>query len=134
MTPTLLISLVVGGVTAVVVLTLALGWSATAEIADPDAARALLADDFPDFRPEEVVLSDDRHAALLAGGEAVGAVFVLGDRTVTRLLRGEAIRAVRDDGVGVVIELNDPTRPRLSVPLADAGARRSWLARLERAR
>jgi len=128
----LLAALVVGGVTAVVALTVLLGWSASATL-DATAARARFLLDFPDARIVELRLGDEGRAALLQLDDpigSVGLVAVLGDRTFTRRLTGAGVRRVLEDDAGLTIHLRDTGAPSLRVGVSDPAARGAWRARL----
>lgn len=130
----LLAALVVGGVTLVVALTAAFGWTAGATL-DPSGARARYLEDFPDDRILDLRLGDARRAALLDVGDAVGVVAVLGDRALTRRLTARELRSVTEDtgeGAGLVLRLRDLGAPRLRVAVADPAERQAWRDRLER--
>lgn len=133
MDPAVLAAVVLVGVAAVVALTVLLGWSTPAELTADQAAELYL-EDHPELSREglEVVVAGDRSAALVwpGPGAPVGAVFVLGDRAVTRRLSPELIRRIEPTAGGLVIRLRDYTRPVLRVPLGDAATRELWRTRL----
>ncbi|WP_269716436.1 hypothetical protein [Caulobacter sp. NIBR2454] len=61
---------------------------------DEAAARAILADDFPDITPENIWIADDGRGAVARAGEQALVLFQLGDSYVARLV------AWRDDFIG----------------------------------
>ncbi len=125
----LLLPLVVGGVALTVGLTHLLGGSTPAALS-VEAITDLLALDLPDAVVDEVLLADDRRAALVTLRSGHAAVLVLGDRLVSRLLPA-GLRAEATER-GLRLRLPDPGCPRIDVALSDSARRQEWLDRLRR--
>lgn len=70
---------------------------------DEAAARALLADDFPDINPEQVWIADNGRGAVARAGDHALVLFRLGDSYVARLVawRDEFVGAARWPPKGV---------------------------------
>ena len=134
--PTVLVPLVVGGVSFVVALTWWVGWSEPTEIPSAQAAEARYRHDFPDDAVRDVVLADDRRAALLwvqprgGAGPRFGAVTVLGHHLVVRRLAREQIRALDEGDDGLRLQVRDFGGPSLSITLSDPEVRTTWRDRL----
>lgn len=126
----LLLGIVVGGVSAVVLLAHLTGGSETARIASADAALDRFRLDHPDTAPRSILITDDQRGALLELDDGVGVVTVLGDKTLTRLLTPSSLRRVTADERGLHLRLRDPAAPRLDLALGDLHQRATWLARL----
>ncbi|MXU64938.1 hypothetical protein [Oceanomicrobium pacificus] len=128
MSLTLLLPLVIFGITLIVVIVHALGWSSPRAFADEkDAARAWLRE-FPDDPPQAVDLSTDRrHALLRLPGGGAGIVWSFGQDSVARRL-GPGLK-LSETETGIDIRPADFTAPRMSVALDAAGATR-WQAQL----
>lgn len=111
-----------------VVVSLALGQAAEARL-DEAAARDAFAVDHPDSVVLSVTVGTDGRAALLQLEDgAVGTVFVLGDRFVTRRLTA-SLTAGWSAERGLQLHAADPKAPRLLVPL-DADVGLQWVSRL----
>ena len=124
----LLLGIVLGGVSTVVVLSWALGQAEEARL-DEDAARAAFAVDHPDCAVRDVTVGTDGRGALLQLEDGtVGAVFVLGDRYVTRRIC-TSLQAGWSPERGLQLHAADPKAPRLRVAM-DADAGWHWVSRL----
>lgn len=111
-----------------VVLSWAVGQAAEARL-DEAAAREAFAVDHPDSVVLSVTMGTDGRAALLQLGDGtVGAVFVLGDRFVTRWLTAPLTAGWSPQG-GLRLYAADPKAPRLLVAL-DSGPGLQWVSRL----
>ncbi|MBK8456751.1 MAG: hypothetical protein IPL47_06295 [Phyllobacteriaceae bacterium] len=81
-----LVALVVGGISAIVVLLHLTGGTRDARLADAEAARARFAADFLEETAERIVLAGDGNAAFLVlSGGRTGIVQAFGDRYLTRI-------------------------------------------------
>ncbi|HRP78458.1 MAG TPA: hypothetical protein PL183_05060 [Aquamicrobium sp.] len=87
MSLTLLVAMVVAGVSGVVLVVHLTGGSRRARLEDEAAARARFGLDFPDLAVEAVHLTAAADAAFLALGDGrVGIVQAIGDRFLTRVV------------------------------------------------
>ncbi len=104
------------GVAFLVFLAWRLGTLKSAHLQDEQSVRVRFAQDFPDLRPDHVILSTDGRAALLVfEGDKLGAVFSVGDRFATRLFRpGDLEESVSDSG-DMSIRTSDITIPYLNI-------------------
>ncbi len=99
MSLTLLVALVVIGITAIVVAVHLTGGTTTAVLDGADAAIERFAEDFPDFGVKQVWLAQNQSAAFLALDDGrVGIVAALGDKFLTRIAAAgdPEIRAERE--------------------------------------
>lgn len=126
--PEVLLGMVTGGVSAVLLLTVALGWNKEVAL-DRERALRRFAQDFEGSAAREVLVADDGRSALLDLGENLGLVVVLGDRLVTRMLRGGQ-RVVEASGDRLRIAFPDLGLPQATVVISDGAARADWLQRL----
>ena len=108
---TLLVVMVVVGITAVVVAVHLTGGTVTAALADAAAAKRRFASDFADLDITNVWLTEQRHAAFLALVDGrTGIVSALGDRFLTRIAAaGDPAMKVDRDGSTVRIWIDDFT-------------------------
>jgi len=124
----LLLGIVLGGVSTVVVLSWALGQAEEARL-DEETARAAFAVDHPDCAVRAVTVGTDGRGALLQLDDGtVGAVFVLGDCYVTRRL-STSLQAGWSPKRGLQLHAADPKAPRLRVAM-DADTGLQWVSRL----
>lgn len=109
----MLAAMVVAGVGAVVLAVHLSGGSVAARLADPAAARARFAIDFPDLAIGAVHLTLDGGGAFLALGDGrVGIVKAVGDRFLTRVVSGPDLAdAPRLRDSTLVLGLRDFTWP-----------------------
>ena len=108
------------------------GVSHSAVIESEDQARALLAEEFPEAKLGEGLLSGDGRAAFFrSGNEGIAVAAVLGDRFVLRLYDRGAIRRFTSKKDGTArIRFNDFTFPALRLRFASAAEAdnlASWL-------
>ncbi len=111
MSLTLLVAMVVVGISAIVIAVHLSGGTTTAKLESADAARQRFAHDFADIEVGNVWITEQGHAAFLAlkDGRA-GIVSALGDRFLTRIVSPDetGLRADRD-GNTVRLMLSDMT-------------------------
>ncbi|WP_422033130.1 hypothetical protein [Roseovarius sp.] len=112
----ILLPMVVIGIAGIVVLLHMLGRSELARLEDDDAARRAWLREYPGTPPARVILSHDRHAALIESARGAGVVWPMGMDTTARFLRGATIRRTKD---GLCIDLPDFTAPRIRLRLND---------------
>lgn len=112
----ILLPMVVIGIAGIVVLLHMLGRSELARLEDDDAARRAWLREYPGTPPARVILSHDRHAALIETARGAGVVWPMGMDTTARFLRGATIRRTKD---GLCIDLPDFTAPRIRLRLND---------------
>lgn len=106
MSLTLLVVMVVGGITAIVVAVHLTGGTVTATLDDEAAAKRRFADDFADVGVRDVWLTENRQTAILALDDGrVGVVSALGDRFLTRIVSAND-PTVRADADGKIVSLN----------------------------
>jgi len=126
----LLLTLVVGGIAAVVLLVHLVGWSKPLTLSAKSAREEFVWDN-PGAVIRDVVLSEDGRSALVEledGG--TGFVEVLGDGTLTRRLARETVVRVDRAGARLNIVLSDFTDPRLTITFSNEEKARKWAARL----
>lgn len=119
----LLAALVVGGIAGVVLLVHGFGWTGGPPFADSDDAAAAFAREHAERAVREVMLADDRRAALLATDHGTGFVMRFGRGTVVRWLRPEDIATVRQGPAGLTLKLRDDGAPNLRIAMADPDRR-----------
>jgi hypothetical protein len=123
----ILLPMVVLGIAGITLLLHVLGLSCPALLADGQAARAAWLDEFPEDKPQRVVLSHDHRAALIETAKGKGVVWPVGADTTARYLQGAQItRTAR----GVRLDLPDYTAPHIHLTL-DAAEADSWPRMLE---
>ena len=110
----ILIPMVVIGIAGITLLLHLLGQSKTANLSDEDAARRAWLREFPDAPPRRVVLSHDRHAALIDTDEGPGVVWPMGADTTARLLAGARTERT---ATGLRIDLDDFAAPHIHLHL-----------------
>lgn len=112
----ILLPMVVLGIAGVAVLLHLMGLSRPAVLEDAAAAQRAWMDEFPEDPPKRIVLSHDRHAALVETEKGRGVVWPMGADTTARYLEGAKIsRTVK----GLRIDLPDYTAPRILLTLND---------------
>lgn len=119
-----LLSMVAVGLVLVVVLTYAMGWSATA-VLTPERIQQRLAHDLPGEEISAITLADDRRSALVAASGGTVVVFVLGDRLVSRRLPEQP--RIDATPTGLRLTLPDPGCPRIDINLAASPTRQALL-------
>lgn len=129
-----------GSAVAVAFMVAVAGWARIARPTPPlddAAARALLADEFPDHRPDAPWLAADGRGAVARAGEAALVVFRLGDGWVSRSLPWASALTAPVRGGKVHFKLDDPACPRARLavsgvnpwpPAGRAGAQAETLA------
>lgn len=115
MTLPLLLALVIGGIAAIAAILHLLGLSRPLQFADEEAARTAWLREFPDAPPARVILSHDRHAALIETAQGAGVVWPMGADSTARELTGARIDRTGD---GLLIRLPDYTAPRIRLRLS----------------
>ena len=115
----ILLPMVVIGIAGIAVLLHMLGLSELARFDDEAAARQAWLREYPDTPPTRVILSHDRHAALIETDFGAGVVWPMGMDTTARTLRGAEIRRTKD---GLLVDLPDFTAPRIRLRLNDEEA------------
>ena len=124
----ILLPMVVIGIAGVVILLHMLGRSELARFEDEDAARLAWLREYPGTPPTRVILSHDRHAALIETAHGAGVVWPMGMDTTARFLNGADIRRTGD---GLRIDLPDFAAPRIRLRLEDDEAE-LWPTLMER--
>ena len=111
MSLTLLVIMVVVGITAIVVAVHVTGGTVTAALENAAAAKRRFADDFADVSVTDIWLTKERNAAFLALEDGrTGIVSALGDRFLTRIVdAADPAMRVELDGAIVRISINDFT-------------------------
>ena len=110
----ILLPMVIVGITGIVVLLHLLGLSRMARFEDEAAARAAWLREFPEDMPERITLCHNRSAALIGLRQGNGVVWPMGADTTARPLTGAQI--TRAEG-GLTIVLPDYTAPRIHLTL-----------------
>ena len=102
----LLVVFGVGGVVLAIHLT---GGTVTAVFDAPDDAISRFQEDFPDAGVAKVVITKDRHSAIMKlKGRAAGIVHAVGDRFLTRLLEpGNPVTATAAKDATLLLRLDD---------------------------
>lgn len=106
-----------GSVVAVALLVAFAAWMGVARATpplDPEAARALIALEFPDHRPDAVWISADGAGIIARDGARALVLYRRGDGYVARDLAWSAIAALKPEGRRLVIRLAD-ARPVFAV-------------------
>ncbi len=121
------------GLLAMYLLVSRLGAGAGFAIENEAAVLDLMAQEYPDHRPAEVVIAADGAGALvsMAGEPSIGLVQSLGTHATTRLLRlGDLQSASADEDRRLQLRLADFTFPDASIALSDEAQVEPWLERL----
>lgn len=101
---------------------------------DLEAAKALLANEYPGFRAVDAVATVTADAALIADASGVPyLVTAFGDKMVSRRLSGNGIASLARKGNVLALQFRDPTFPRARLALRDDTEAENWQRRLERA-
>ena len=123
-----LLVLVVVGMSLIVGLTHLMGGSVQAQLTEA-SIRSRLAHDLPDAAVSDIAMASDQRSALVAlADETIAVVFVLGDALVSRHLAAAPQLTATD--AGLRLRLADPGCPRIDIALP-ASAHQRWLARLQ---
>ena len=123
-----LLPLVMFGIAGIAVLLHLLGWSRPAVLEDETAAQEAWLEEFPDDPPKRIVLSHDKHAALVETPKGRGVVWPMGADTTARYLDGAKISTTTN---GLRITLPDYTAPRVHLTL-DRDEADQWPQLMER--
>ncbi|MGK7651735.1 MULTISPECIES: hypothetical protein [unclassified Roseovarius] len=123
----ILLPMVVLGIAGIAVLLHLLGLSKPATFQDEAAARRAWLREFPEDTPTRVILSQDRHAALVETPQGPGVVWPMGADTTARYLDGAQIKQTE---TGLRITLPDYTAPRITLTL-DPEEARHWPGLME---
>ncbi len=127
----ILLVLVVGGIGAIALVLHMLGLSARKVFADATEVRGIWESEFPDNPVRAVLLSHDRHAALIDTEDGQqGIVWPMGADAAARFLAGATLKKARN---GLNINLPDFTAPRISLRLGEQEAE-AWMAKWADAR
>ncbi|QFT94131.1 hypothetical protein FIU86_14870 [Roseovarius sp. THAF9] len=110
----ILLPMVVLGIAGIAVLLHLLGLSKPATFEDEAAARRAWLREFPEDTPTRVILSHNRHAALIETANGPGVVWPMGADTTARHLDGARITQT---DTGLRIDLPDYTAPRITLTL-----------------
>ncbi|AVO37699.1 hypothetical protein [Pukyongiella litopenaei] len=124
---TLLLVLVIGGISAITLLLHLTGRSERV-LLTAATARAGWLRQFPGDRVGEVTVARDGHAALVATPDGPGLVWAFGSDTVARRLDGCSAENTRR---GLRLRLHDHTAPTVTLDLTGA-ERHDWLERITR--
>ncbi len=84
----ILLPLVIGGITFIALLLHGLGLSSRKRIDSAETARIAWRDEFPEVTPIRVILCRDQHAALIMTAQDPGVVFAMGADSTARFLTG----------------------------------------------
>jgi len=133
----ILVPFVVLAVSVIMLVITRSGLSRQARLDSTEAVAARFALDFPEYDVTDVMIADDRQAALLTIGgrdvaDAAGLVRTIGDRTTTRLMTSGALHSVVEDDKGLAVRSTDFTWPCQTVRLADPADRARWRKLLDR--
>ncbi|HBS50173.1 MAG TPA: hypothetical protein DEA05_08840 [Rhodobacteraceae bacterium] len=124
----ILLLLVIGGLGAIALL-LHLSGRSEQRVLDDDSARSEWLRHFPEHEVREVVLSRNRHAALLRLDAGLGLLWAFGMDTAARPVN-EPVVTDRPDGLD--LRLSDYTAPRVRLRL-EPEERARWSALLQTA-
>ncbi|MDT8328039.1 MAG: hypothetical protein RQ750_11765 [Roseovarius sp.] len=102
------------GIAGIAVILHLLGLSRAAVLGDEAAARAAWLRECPDRAPRRIILSHDRHAALIETDAGPGVVWAMGADTTARPLKDARIRRTAR---GLCIDLPDFTAPHIRLRL-----------------
>jgi hypothetical protein len=97
----------------------------------PESARTILAEEFPDDRPDAVWIAADGKAAVARAGEAALILWLRGDDYVARSAPWSALAEARREPGAVRLALRDIAAPAVRLAL---GANGAWPPALEGAR
>lgn len=123
----ILLPMVVLGIAGIAVLLHLLGLSQPATFDNEAAARRAWLREFPEDTPTRVILSHDRHAALVETPQGAGIVWPMGADSTARYLDGAQ---VTQTDTGLRITLPDYTAPRITLTL-DPEEARHWPGLME---
>ncbi len=123
----ILLPMVVIGIAGIAALLHLLGLSRALHFADPDSARAAWNREFPDTPALQVILCQNKRAALIDTPDGPGVVWSMGADSTARFLTGA--RAMRKPD-GIALRLPDFTAPNLRLRL-DPDETNLWLTHLQ---
>lgn len=100
---------------------------------DLEAAKALLANEYPGFRAGDAVVAVTADAALIQDASGMPyLVTAFGDKMVSRRLSRDGIASLAREDKGLTLQFRDPAFPRVGLALRDDAEARDWQKRLER--
>jgi hypothetical protein len=118
------------GVGLIVLLNVALFGRAERSV-DADAAKALLAEEYPGFVARRIALASDGRGALVE--DVPGALYLVlpsGSALVSRELSAGLLCAVESDGATLALRLRDLTFPRARLHFGEEAEAEEWKSRL----
>ncbi|MEL6794936.1 MAG: hypothetical protein AAFU55_13095 [Pseudomonadota bacterium] len=124
-------ALVVFGIGGIVLLVHLLRMSKRLSFADEAAARAVLAHDHPDAEIRDVLLTDNRSAAIFSTSAGPAVTTAFGDGWFTRAFEPGDVKEVREEQARLHVRLDDFGAPSISLALADPARRAAAKAILE---
>lgn len=130
MTLSVLVLLVTGGIVGIAILLHLLGLSRPRVFEDEAAVARVWLAEFPQTGPLDILLSRNRHFALVSFRTGVGVVWPMGLDGAARMLLGVEVRQTR---CGLDLDLPDFTAPRIRLRL-DPDEAVVWRTKIEDAR
>ncbi|MGH1355995.1 MAG: hypothetical protein ACRBBS_13050 [Thalassovita sp.] len=127
MSLTVLLLLVTGGIVGIVVLLHLLGLSNRRVFEDESAVRGVWLAEYPGHEPFDLILSRNRHYALVSSCAGAGIVWPMGVDGAARLLLGVRVTPTP---VGLDLDLPDFTAPRIRLQL-DQDEASLWRTKIE---
>jgi hypothetical protein len=127
MTLPILAALVVGGISAVVLLVHGFGWTDGPPFATPAEAETVFKHETAAANIQQTVLADDGRSALFGMTKGTGILARFGRGTVARVLSPQDIWLIESTAKGLTIRLHDDSAPRLRIALADGDMRQAAL-------
>ena len=124
---TVLIPMVVLGIAGITLLLHVMGRSTMASFESEEAAARAWLREYPDTPAARVILSHDRHAALIETARGPGIVWPMGADTTARFLRQARITRT---GTGLRVDLPDFAAPHIHLSL-DQDEADLWPTHLE---
>jgi len=124
----ILVPFVVIAVAVIMLVITRSGLSMQARLGSAEAVASRFSIDFPECAVADILIADDRRAALLImrDTDVVGLVRAIGDRTTTRLLSAGSLSSMVERDTGLVVNSTDFTWPRQVVQLAETADRAQW--------
>jgi len=129
MTLTVLLLLVAGGIAGIAVLLHMLGMSKPHIFEDEAEVKSVWLAEYPDTLVRDVLLSENRHFALISSSAGKGIVWPMGADGAARLLLGVEIT---DMPYGLELSLPDYTAPEIRLKL-DPGEAKAWRRQIQEA-
>lgn len=126
MPPSVLLPLVVFGITGIVLLVHLTGNSAPLLFRDESQAKAAWVRHFPDLPAATAHISDDLRAALIDTGGGAGITWSLGADSTARMLTPACM--LKPTKKGLLIHFHDFTAPNLKIALDNDQARQDWIS------